>query len=111
MAERFRGRLRLPTEGGPGIQVEIDLTDDEHLRVRSGEVEIGDWELSEVTVKAGEDGFHLFVEGEEAVVTTDDDPGFAIALKVWNAPPLLRRRISERMRQLGLGSEVEIWND
>lgn len=111
MGEHFRGRLRLVGEDGPGVPVEIDVTDDLRLRITSSSVEIGDWRLSDVRVRATEDGFHLFVEGEEAVMTTDDDPGFAIALKVWNAPPLLRRRIAERMRRLGLGAEVDLWND
>jgi|FLYL01.1.fsa_nt_gi hypothetical protein len=99
----FSGQLRLPHEHGQGVRVHIDLTDD-RIRITSGPVEIGDWPVAEVSVAAKEDGFHLMAEGEEVVVRTDDDPGFAVALGVRNAPPLLRRKISERLREMGGGA-------
>lgn len=100
----FDGRLRLLGEKGAGVGIHIDL-DDERLHVTSGEVEIGTWSLEDVMILAKEDGFHLRAEGEEVVITTDDDPGFAVAVGVRNAPPLLRRQISERMRELGIAAE------
>lgn len=106
----YEGRLRLPGERGPGVKVHIDL-DDEHCQVTSGEIEIGHWSLEELHVMAKEDGFHVLVEGEEIVLTTNDDPGFAVALGVRNAPPLLRRQISERMRELGIGADTASWSD
>lgn len=100
----YDGTLRMPHEPGPGLGVRIDL-DDERLRVTAGEVEIGDWSLDELIVAAKEDGFHIRVEGEEVVITTDDDPGFAVDLGIRNAPPLLRRQISERMREEGITAD------
>lgn len=97
---KFDGRLRLLGEHGPGVGIHIDLNQ-ERLHVTSGTVEIGNWDLKEVLILAKEDGFHLRAEGEEVVLTTDDDPGFAVAVGVRNAPPLLRRQISERMRSPG----------
>ena len=95
--EHFSGSLRLAGHVTP-IHVRIDLTDDHHLRVTTEDLEIGDWKIGEVSVRAAEDGFHFIADGEELIVKTDDDPAFAIAMGVRNAPPILRKQISERLR-------------
>jgi hypothetical protein len=78
--------------------VAIDLTDDKHLRITAGHEDLGDWPLSEVKLRAEDDGFHLWAEGDEVVFSTDNDPAFALAAGIINAPPLLRRQISALMR-------------
>lgn len=95
--EHFEGRLRLAGEVAP-VQVAIDLTDDQHLRISTDNVEIGDWTVGEVAVRAAEDGFHMLADGEELIINTNDDPAFAIAMGIRNAPPILRKQISDRLR-------------
>jgi hypothetical protein len=95
--EHYIGSLRLAGHVTP-IHVAIDLTDDHHMRITTDDLEIGAWKMGEVSVRAAGDGFHFIADGEELIVTTDDDPGFAIAMGVRNAPPLLRKQISERLR-------------
>lgn len=95
--EHFDGSLRLV--GDPAaVHVAIDLTEDQHMRITTEDVEIGDWKIGEVAVRAADDGFHMITDGEELVITTDDDPAFAIAMGIRNAPPILRKKISDRLR-------------
>ncbi|HEY7563881.1 MAG TPA: hypothetical protein VIA81_03055 [Acidimicrobiia bacterium] len=95
--EHFNGSLRLVGDVA-AVHVAIDLTDDHHMRITTEDVEIGQWEIGGVTVRAADDGFHMMADGEELVLKTDDDPAFAIAMGIRNAPPILRKQISERLR-------------
>ena len=96
--EHYDGLLRLAGEFSPPIRVTIDLTDEGEMRIGTEEVEIGHWPIDQLAVKAQDDGFHVVSEGEELVITTDDDPRFAVALGIRNAPTHLRRQISALMR-------------
>lgn len=93
---RFQGSLRLRDEDGPGLSVVIDL-EGETLSIRSGESVIGTWPLSDVGIRGEDDGFHLRVDGEEVVVTTDDETGFALAVGLRSASPRMRRRIAAHL--------------
>lgn len=84
------------TEEEP-INVLIDLTD-ERIVVSAGDVEVGDWARDEVRLSAQPDGFHLRAEGEELLLDVTDDAQFALDLGMRNAPPLLRRRMSAKLR-------------
>ncbi|MDP3983827.1 MAG: hypothetical protein Q8Q52_02320 [Acidimicrobiia bacterium] len=95
---QFNGSLRMPGEMGPGLRVLIDLTDDSHLHISAAADVIGDWLLEEVGIRATDDGFHLLAEGEEVVIRTDNDPEFAVAIGLRNAPTLLRRQMSDVLR-------------
>jgi hypothetical protein len=88
----------MPGERGPGLRVEIDLTDDSHLHIAAAQELIGDWSIEDLAIRAAEDGFHLLAEGEEVIIRTDNDPAFAVAIGLRNAPTLLRRQMSELMR-------------
>lgn len=96
--EHYEGLLRLAGDFSPPIRVTIDLTDDKELRIGTEEVEIGQWPVEQLLIRAQEDGFHLVSEGEELVITTDNDPAFAVSMGVRNAPPALRRQMSALMR-------------
>lgn len=95
--EHFNGLLRLVGDAA-AVHVAIDLTEDHHMKITTDDVEIGDWKIGEVAVRAADDGFHMIADGEEIVIKTDDDPAFAIAMGIRNAPPILRKQISDRMR-------------
>jgi hypothetical protein len=95
---QFNGSLRLPGEVGPGLHVLIDLTDEHHLQITAASDMIGDWPLEAVGIRAADDGFHLLAEGDEVVFRTDNDPAFAVAVGLRNAPTLLRRQMSDLLR-------------
>ncbi|HSR45064.1 MAG TPA: hypothetical protein VLT15_07525 [Acidimicrobiia bacterium] len=94
----FDGSLRMSRDSSAAIDVQIDLTD-ERIRMLSGEVEIGDWALSEIVTNAQPDGIHLRAEGEEVILNLTEDAEFALALGLRTGPPLLMRRVSSLMRQ------------
>ncbi|CAN5789639.1 MAG: hypothetical protein ACR2NT_06980 [Acidimicrobiia bacterium] len=96
--EHYDGLLRLAGDFSPPIKVDIDLTDDQELRIATPDLEIGEWPLSSLAIKALDDGFHVMSEGEELVITTSDDAGFAVAVGIRNAPVNLRKQISALMR-------------
>jgi hypothetical protein len=95
----FDGSLKLPGETGPGLSVQIDLTD-ETIAVRSNAGDdIGAWPRSQVRINALEDGFHLRVEGELVILDVTEDAHFALACGLTAGPPLLRRKMSAILRQ------------
>jgi len=96
--EHYEGMLRLAGDFSPPIRVNIDLTDDHELRIATPDLEIGEWSLDELAIRAQDDGFHLISEGEELVLTTSDDAGFAVAVGIRNAPIGLRKQMSALMR-------------
>lgn len=96
--EHYDGLLRLAGEYSPPIRVTIDLTDDGVMRIGTEEIEIGTWPIEALAIKAQDDGFHVLSEGEELVITTDNDPSFAVAIGIRNAPAQLRRQMSALMR-------------
>jgi hypothetical protein len=95
--EHFDGSLRLASELNP-IKVTIDLTDDHVMMVSAETVEIGKWDVAQIAVRALDDGFHIIADGEEVVIRTDNDPAFALALGIRNAPTQLRRQMSDLAR-------------
>jgi hypothetical protein len=96
--QQFNGSLRLMGEVGPGLTVLIDLTDEHRLHITAASDVIGDWPLEAVGIRAADDGFHVLAEGDEVVIRTDNDPAFALAVGLRNAPTLLRRQMSDLLR-------------
>lgn len=94
----FEGRLRMPGEQGPGLQVTIDLTD-QAMAMSSAAGELGRWPRNEVVVNALPDGFHLRAEGELVILDVGDDAEFAIELGLTTAPPVLRRKMATLLRE------------
>ncbi|MFP5332283.1 MAG: hypothetical protein ACLGHX_08000 [Acidimicrobiia bacterium] len=81
----------------PVLQVLVDLTE-ERMILHTGSEVLGDWSLDELLIRGEDDGFHIRVEGEEAVVHTNDDPGMALELGLRSASPRLRRLMAARNR-------------
>jgi hypothetical protein len=96
----FNGSLKLPGEDGPGLNIQIDLTDD-MIVLRANAGDLGSWPRSQVRINAMEDGFHLRAEGEVVILDVTDDAQFALACGLTAAPPLLRRKMSAILRQQG----------
>ena len=72
----FDARLRLVSQPGLPLGVEVDLKD-ERMVVTAGDAEIGDWPLGEIRVDSHSDGFHIRAEGEEMVLNVSDTTRFA----------------------------------
>ncbi len=88
------GTVRMAGEAESTIRVEIHL-EHEELRLVSGQGELGRWPLSDVGVAAKLDGFHLRIEGEELVISTNDDARFALALGIRSSTsPRLNRLLA-----------------
>jgi len=88
------GTVRIMGEAESAIRVEIHL-EDEELRLVSTHGELGRWPLSDIGVAAKPDGFHLRIEGEELVISTNDDARFAIALGIRSSSsPRLNRLLA-----------------
>ena len=88
------GTVRIMGEAESAIRVEIHL-EDEELRLVSTHGELGRWPLSDIGVAAKLDGFHLRIEGEELVISTNDDARFAIALGIRSSSsPRLNRLLA-----------------
>jgi hypothetical protein len=72
----FDARLRLLSQPGFPLGVEVDLAD-ERMVVTAGGSEIGDWALDEIRVFARSDGFHVQAEDEELILNVSDRASFA----------------------------------
>lgn len=94
----FTGSLLLQDRERTRVAVTIDV-EREQLTLRAGENHIGTWPLSAIGVRGLDDGFHLRIEGEEIVITTDDDPGFARSIGLQSASPILRRRMGGSLHE------------
>ena len=94
---RYDGSMRLTDRSDVPLEVTVDLTDERMLLHTSSSI-IGDWALEELLIRGEDDGFHVRVEGEEVVITTNDDPGLALELGLRSASPRLRRLMAARRR-------------
>lgn len=96
MSTQLKGLVRMAGDDGRGVDVTIHLEDETlSLGIPDGG-EIGTWPLSDVGIASKPDGFHLRVEGEEVVLTTDDDAEFALAIGI-SAPT---NRLARQMARL-----------
>jgi hypothetical protein len=87
---RYEGSLKMQGEAGLGLDVVIDL-EHERMLIRTRDSVIGEWSLKDVGVHSEYDGFHLRIEGEQVVLSTKDDAGFATEIGLRAASPRLRR--------------------
>jgi len=95
---RYEGSLRMQGEDGPGLAITVDLRDS-GLSIRAGDVDIADWRREEVRINAETDGIHIRAEGEEVVLDLAKDAEFAVEAGLRSAPPLLRRRMAQLLRE------------
>ena len=99
MKADLTGTVRILGEAESAIHVEIHL-EDEELRLSSGHGELGRWPLSDIGVAAKLDGFHLRIEGEELIISTNDDARFALALGIRSSnSPRLNRMLAGALDQ------------
>jgi hypothetical protein len=98
------GTVRMMGEAESAIRVEIHL-EDEELRLVSTHGELGRWPLSDIGVAAKLDGFHLRIEGEELVISTNDDARFAIALGIRSSSSPRLNRLLAGARDDGIDTE------
>ncbi|CAN5796827.1 hypothetical protein BH23ACT5_BH23ACT5_14320 [soil metagenome] len=96
MNTQLSGSVKMAGEAGRGVDVLIELEEEQLTLAASGGGVIGRWSLSEVGVSSRPDGFHLRLEGEDIVLTTDDDARFALAIGM-NAPT---NRLARQMAML-----------
>lgn len=94
----YSGSLRIRGSFQTPLDVEVDLTE-ERIAIRSYDTVIGDWALGEVLISGREDGFHLRIDGEEAIVDLTDDVGFALEIGLQSASPRLRRRMGAALKE------------
>src|SRR5690606_42033492 len=94
----MNGMVRMAGDDAGGVTVRIHLDEETLTLLAGGGAEIGTWPLSEVEVSSQPDGFHLRIEGEEVILTTDDDVRFALALGV-AAPTTRVARMMDRLRK------------
>jgi hypothetical protein len=94
---RYDGSLRMANPDSPVLQVMIDLTE-ERMLLHAGSDVLAEWSLDELLIRGEDDGFHVRVEGEEAIIHTNDDPGLALELGLRSASPRLRRQMAARNR-------------
>lgn len=72
----FDARLRLVSQKGLPLVVEVDLTGDRMVVTRDGK-ELADWPMDEIEILLRSDGFHIAAEGEEVVLNVFDKNSFA----------------------------------
>jgi hypothetical protein len=88
------GTVRMANETQTGIRVEIHL-DRETMSLVSPYGELGTWPLSGMGIASRVDGFHLKVEGEELVLSTNNDVAFALAVGIRSTTsPRLNRQLA-----------------
>jgi hypothetical protein len=89
--------MRLKSDVTQQIGVTVDLTVD-RIVLSTADAVIGSWRLGDIGVRGEDDGIHFRIEGEEAVIRTDDDAGLALAIGLQSASPRLRRQMAARRR-------------
>jgi hypothetical protein len=104
------GTVRMAGEAESAIHVEIHL-EHEELRLVSGKGELGRWPLADIGVAAKLDGFHLRIEGEELVISTNDDARFALALGIRSSSSPRLNRLLAGARDNGIDTEGRIAPD
>ncbi|MGQ0847674.1 MAG: hypothetical protein ACT4OP_00880 [Actinomycetota bacterium] len=104
------GTVRMAGETDTGIRVEIHL-DHEVLRLMSQYGELGQWPLSDVGVSARLDGFHIKVEGEELILSTNDDARFALALGIRSSSSPRLNRLLANARDQGVDVDGQLTPD
>lgn len=94
---RYDGSMRGGDPHGRVLQVLVDLSA-ERMLLHSDSTILADWSLDDLLIRGEDDGFHVRVEGEEVIISTNDDPGLALELGLRSASPRLRRQMATRNR-------------
>lgn len=94
---RYDGSMRMSDPDSATVRVLVDLTG-ERMLLHTGSRVLADWSLEELRIRGEDDGFHIRIGGEEAIISTNDDPGMALELGLRSASPRLRRQMATRNR-------------
>ena len=77
----YSARLQLPGRTRIPMSVTVDVSG-EKLTLSTDDRKIGVWSLGEITVDPKSDGFHIRIDGDEAILTVAEAGRFATELKV-----------------------------
>lgn len=105
MNAQLTGSVKMAGETGRGVSVDIHLGEETLTLRAAGGAEIGTWPLEQVGIASKPDGFHLRIEGEEVILTTEDDARFALALGI-GAPTNRLARMMAKLRDETAAAET-----
>jgi hypothetical protein len=97
LAVETRGIVLMRGERGPGTKVDV-LAGDSRLSLISRSELIGEWEIGSFGIKALDEGFAIWAEGEEFVLKTENDVGLAREMGLQTASPRMARRVAASRR-------------
>lgn len=95
MAVELDGNVRVRGDHGPGVGVRV-VALGRRIKLVSGNELLGDWDLSDIGIDALQEGFNIKAEGEEFILSTEDDLALADEIGVATASPRLARRLAAR---------------
>lgn len=93
MSVETEGKIVIKGDDAPGLSVRI-VAGDDHLTIFFADDVIADYEIPRLRINALQEGFAIRAEGEDFVLTADDDVGLAEEFGVVAASPRLARRIA-----------------
>lgn len=77
----FHGSLSLADDPASAVRADIQV-DEERLLIEAAGDSLGDWPLAEIVISPTPGGFRVRADGEDLMLTTVDDHGFAAAVGV-----------------------------
>lgn len=111
MNTQMSGKVRMADDTAGGVTVQVHLGDETITLLAAGGTEIGTWPLSEVGIASRPDGFHLRIEGEEVILTTDDDARFALELGITTPTNRLARMMAKLRDETTAQADTEVTVD
>ncbi len=97
MAVETAGFVKLSGDPGPGIAVKV-IVEAGRMRIVSDDEQLADWAVSDLGVRALQDGFLIKAAGDEYYLRSEDDALLAEELGLVAASPRLARMIAARHR-------------
>lgn len=91
----FRGILEVEGDPDSSLVADVEVVG-RHLTMKAGGTEIGDWDLDDITIEPGADGFRILAEEEALVLSLTDAKRFAGAVGVDFAPSLEQQSTPRR---------------
>ena len=110
MAVETLGTVRIKSDSGPGVRVDV-FVDDVRIRLVSGNELIGEWELAAVGVHVLDNGFSIRADGEEFLLRTEDDVAIAEQLGVATSTPRMARKVAASHNPADQPTEPEETDD
>lgn len=93
MSVETEGKIVIKGEDAPGLSVRI-VAGDDHLTIFFADDVLADYEIRRLRINALQEGFAIRAEGEDFVLTAENDVGLAEELGLVAASPRLARRIA-----------------